>query len=155
MQHLARQFFEHTVYRRYQALVWGELEEETGTITGNIARHARFRKLFDVYDDPAIGKHAVTHYRLLENLGYVALVECRLETGRTHQIRVHMQHIGHPIFNDDTYGGDRIVQGTILPGTGNLLITAFRSFPDMHYMPLVWGLCTRFRAKTSFSCTIT
>ncbi|HAE13841.1 MAG: RluA family pseudouridine synthase [Chitinophagales bacterium] len=129
MQHLARQFFEHTVYRRYQALVWGELEEETGTITGNIARHARFRKLFDVYDDPAIGKHAVTHYRLLENLGYVALVECRLETGRTHQIRVHMQHIGHPIFNDDTYGGDRIVQGTIFTRYRQFIDNCFQIIP--------------------------
>lgn len=113
MQHLARQFFEHSVYRRYKALVWGELEEQEGTITGNIARHARLRKLFDVYEDPEIGKHAVTHFSVLENLGYVSWVECRLETGRTHQIRVHMQHIGHPIFNDDTYGGDRIRKGTV------------------------------------------
>ncbi len=111
--HLAKQFFDHTVERKYIALVWGDLKEETGTITGHVGRHQRFRKIMDVYPDGEHGKEATTHYKVLERFGYTTLVECRLETGRTHQIRVHMQHIGHPLFNDDTYGGDRIVKGTV------------------------------------------
>lgn len=110
---LADQFFEHTVDRKYIALVWGNFEEEEGTITGHVGRHQRFRKIMDVYPDGEYGKEAVTHYRVIERMNYVTLVECQLETGRTHQIRVHMQHIGHSLFNDDTYGGDRIVKGTI------------------------------------------
>lgn len=110
---LANQFFEHTVSRKYMALVWGNIEKDEGTITGHVGRHQRFRKIMDVYPDGEYGKEATTHYRVLERLNYVTLVECRLETGRTHQIRVHMQHMGHPLFNDDTYGGDRIVKGTI------------------------------------------
>lgn len=113
MQHLAKQFFEHSIERTYYALVWGEFENQSGTITGSIARHPRFRKLFAVTADDRKGKHAVTHYKVLERFGYVSLVECKLETGRTHQIRVHMQHTGHPLFNDDTYGGNRIVKGTV------------------------------------------
>jgi 23S rRNA pseudouridine1911/1915/1917 synthase len=111
--HLAKQFFDHTVERKYIALVWGDLKEEGGTITGHVGRHQRFRKIMDVYPDGEYGKEATTHYKVLERFGYTTLVECRLETGRTHQIRVHMQHIGHPLFNDDTYGGDRIVKGTV------------------------------------------
>lgn len=110
---LAKQFFNHTVIRRYQALVWGDLEADTGTIVAHIGRHKKTRKLFDAYPEGEYGKEAITHYTVLERFGYVTLVECRLETGRTHQIRVHMQHIGHPLFNDDTYGGDRIVKGTV------------------------------------------
>ena len=110
---LADQFFDHTVDRKYIALVWGNFEEDEGTITGHVGRHQRFRKIMDVYPDGEYGKEAVTHYRVLERMNYVTLVECQLETGRTHQIRVHMQHIGHSLFNDDTYGGDRIVKGTI------------------------------------------
>lgn len=113
MKHLAKQFFNHTVHRRYIALVWGNFEEETGTITGNVGRHQRFRKLFTVYPEGDYGKEAITHYKVLENFNYVSTVECRLETGRTHQIRVHMQYIGHPLFNDDFYGGDKIAKGTI------------------------------------------
>lgn len=110
---LANQFFDHTVQRRYFALVWGDFEEESGTITGHVGRHQRFRKIMDVYPDGEHGKAAITHYSVVERFKYVTLVECRLETGRTHQIRVHMQHIGHPLFNDDTYGGNRIVKGTV------------------------------------------
>lgn len=110
---LAKQFFDHTVTRRYHALVWGDLEEDNGTIVAHVGRHKRTRKLFDAYPEGEHGKEAITHYKVLERFGYVTLVECRLETGRTHQIRVHMQHIGHPLFNDDTYGGDRIVKGTV------------------------------------------
>ena len=113
MTHLAKQFFNHTVHRRYIALVWGNFDEDEGTITGHVGRHQRFRKLFTTYPDGDHGKDAITHYKVLERFNYVTLVECRLETGRTHQIRVHMQYIGHPLFNDDFYGGERIVKGTI------------------------------------------
>jgi 23S rRNA pseudouridine1911/1915/1917 synthase len=110
---LAKQFFDHTVKRQYMALVWGDLAENQGTIVAHVGRHRRFRKLFDAYPDGEHGKEAVTHYKVLERFGYTTLVQCVLETGRTHQIRVHMQHIGHPLFNDDTYGGDKIVKGTV------------------------------------------
>jgi 23S rRNA pseudouridine1911/1915/1917 synthase len=110
---LAKQFFDHTVKRQYMALVWGDLVEESGTIVAHVGRHRRFRKLFDAYPEGDHGKEAITHYRVLERFGYTTLVQCVLETGRTHQIRVHMQHIGHPLFNDDTYGGDKIVKGTV------------------------------------------
>jgi 23S rRNA pseudouridine1911/1915/1917 synthase len=113
MTSLAKQFFNHTVHRRYIALVWGDFEKEEGTIIAHVGRHLRFRKLFTAYPDGDHGKDAITHYRVLERFNYVTLVECRLETGRTHQIRVHMQLIGHPLFNDDFYGGDRIVKGTV------------------------------------------
>ena len=113
MGHLAKQFYNHTVHRRYTALVWGNFEETEGTIHVNVGRHQRFRKLFTTYPEAEHGKDAITHYSILENYNYVTLIECRLETGRTHQIRVHMQSIGHPLFNDDTYGGDRIVKGTV------------------------------------------
>lgn len=110
---LARQFFDHSVHRQYLALVWGDVENDSGTVIAHIGRHKRFRKLFDAYPDGESGKHAITHYRVLERLGYVTVIQCELETGRTHQIRVHMQHIGHPLFNDEMYGGDRIVKGTV------------------------------------------
>ncbi len=113
MSELAKQFFDHTVHRRYNAVVWGNFEEPEGTITGNVGRSQNQRKLFTVYPEGDFGKHAVTHYKVLENFNYVSLVECRLETGRTHQIRVHMKYKGHPLFNDDFYGGERIVKGTI------------------------------------------
>lgn len=113
LTHLAKQFFDHTVIRRYIALVWGDLPNETGTITGNIGRDRRYRQIMSVYPDGEAGKHAVTHYRVLERFGYVTLVECVLETGRTHQIRVHFSHLGHPLFNDPEYGGNRIVKGTV------------------------------------------
>jgi 23S rRNA pseudouridine1911/1915/1917 synthase len=113
MSDLAKQFFDHTVHRRYVALVWGNFEEEEGTVVAHVGRHQRFRKLFTAYPEGDFGKDAITHYKVLERFNYVSLVECRLETGRTHQIRVHMQHIGHPLFNDDFYGGDRIVKGTV------------------------------------------
>lgn len=110
--HLGLQFFNKTTQRKYQALVWGTVEEDEGRIEGNIARNPRDRMQMAVFADPEIGKHAVTHYRVLERLGYVTLVECMLETGRTHQIRVHMKHIGHTLFNDERYGGHEILKGT-------------------------------------------
>jgi 23S rRNA pseudouridine1911/1915/1917 synthase len=112
--HLGKQFFEKTTQRRYQALVWGNVKENEGTITGALARDPRERMQFTVFPDGEnpLAKHAVTHYKVLERLAYVTLVECRLETGRTHQIRVHMKHIGHTIFNDERYGGHIILKGT-------------------------------------------
>ncbi len=109
---LASQFFHKTSKRTYSALVWGDMKEEEGTIVGNIGRNPKNRKQMHVFPDGDQGKEAVTHYRVLEQLGYVNLVECRLETGRTHQIRVHFQYLGHPLFNDPEYGGDRILRGT-------------------------------------------
>lgn len=113
MRHLAKQFFDHTIQRQYIALVWGDVVEDKGTIIAHVGRHQRFRKLFEAYPEGDHGKEAITHYEVLERFGYVTLVRCVLETGRTHQIRVHMKHIGHPLFNDDFYGGDKIVKGTI------------------------------------------
>lgn len=113
MTHLAKQFYYHTIERTYNALVWGEPEEDAGTIIGNVGRHPRFRQKFTVFPDGEAGKWAVTHYKVLERLYYVSLIQCNLETGRTHQIRVHMEFLGHPLFNDERYGGDRIVKGTI------------------------------------------
>jgi 23S rRNA pseudouridine1911/1915/1917 synthase len=110
---LAKQFFDHTVKRQYTALVWGDLANDTGTIVAHVGRHQRFRKLFEAYPEGEHGKEAITHYQVLERFGYVTLVQCVLETGRTHQIRVHMKSIGHPLFNDETYGGDKIVKGTV------------------------------------------
>ncbi len=112
MSNLAMQFFRKTTKRTYNAIVWGEPPGEEGTITGNIGRNPNDRKKMMVFPDGDQGKHAVTHYRLLERLGYVNLMECRLETGRTHQIRVHFQYIKHPLFNDNEYGGDKILRGT-------------------------------------------
>lgn len=108
---LAKQFFDHTTHRRYIALVWGDFKEDSGTITGHIGRSVRDRKVMDIYPDGSFGKHAVTHYTVLKRYNFVSIVECRLETGRTHQIRAHMQHIGHPLFNDWEYGGDKIWKG--------------------------------------------
>ena len=126
---LAEQFKEHTVNRRYYALVWGDVEEETGTIDTYIARHERLRKIFDTYPAGEIGKHAITHYKVVERFNYVTLVECRLETGRTHQIRVHMKHIGHTLFNDKTYGGDRILKGTVFAKYKQFVDNCFALLP--------------------------
>ena len=112
MTHLAKQFEDKTTEREYIALVWGNVKEEEGTIEGNIARHVKDRMQMAVFPDGEIGKHAVTHYKVLERFGYVTLVSCKLETGRTHQIRVHMKYIGHTLFNDERYGGELILKGT-------------------------------------------
>ncbi len=109
---LAREFFNHTIHRKYLALVWGDFEKDEGRIEGNIGRNLKDRKVMSVYPDGDHGKHAVTQYRVIERFGYVTLLECQLETGRTHQIRAHMQYIGHPLFSDATYGGDQILKGT-------------------------------------------
>lgn len=122
MTGLSKQFFDHTVHRRYIALVWGDVADDEGTIDAHIGRHQRFRKIYAAYPEGEHGKEAITHYKVLERFGYVTLVECRLETGRTHQIRVHMKHLGHPLFNDEIYGGDRIVKGTVF--------TKYKQFVD-------------------------
>jgi 23S rRNA pseudouridine1911/1915/1917 synthase len=111
MTFLAKQFSDHTIERTYNALIWGEPKEWKGTITGHIGRSARDRRVMDIFEDGSQGKHAVTHYEVIKPLRYVSLVKCNLETGRTHQIRAHMQHIGHSIFNDTVYGGDKILRG--------------------------------------------
>jgi 23S rRNA pseudouridine1911/1915/1917 synthase len=111
LSHLAKQFSDRTTERRYNALVWGDIEEG-GTITGNIGRSLKNRKVMTVFPEGDYGKHAVTHFKVLERFGLVTLIECKLETGRTHQIRAHLKHIGHPLFNDNEYGGDKIVRGT-------------------------------------------
>lgn len=126
---LAKQFFDHTIDRVYHALVWGNMEQDEGTITGNIGRSTRDRLKMAVFPDGECGRHAVTHYRVLERLGYVNLIECRLETGRTHQIRVHMEYIGHPLFNDERYGGDRILKGTTFSKYKQFVENCFRIMP--------------------------
>ncbi|MEJ6736988.1 MAG: RluA family pseudouridine synthase [Flavobacteriales bacterium] len=112
LSHLGKQFHDRTTERRYHALVWGDVKENEGTVTGNVGRALKNRKVMDVFPEEDFGKHAVTHYKVLKRYGYVTLIECKLETGRTHQIRVHMKHIGHTLFNDADYGGDRILKGT-------------------------------------------
>jgi len=112
MTWLAKQFFEHTITRKYIALVWGDIETD-GTVTGYIGRSVNDRRVMSIYNDAEKGKWSVTHYKVLERMNYVTLIECQLETGRTHQIRAHMKHIGHPLFSDATYGGDKILKGTV------------------------------------------
>ena len=111
MTFLAKQFFDHSIHRKYVALVWGDIAEG-GTVSGYIGRSLKDRRVMDIYETEEKGKWSVTHYKVLERLNYVTLIECELETGRTHQIRAHMQHIGHPLFNDASYGGDKILKGT-------------------------------------------
>lgn len=119
---LGKQFFDKTTKREYVAVVWGDFENDNGTIVGNITRNPRNKLQMCISDDPEVGKHAVTHYQVLERFGYVSVVKCVLETGRTHQIRVHMLSQGHPLFNDERYGGDRILKG--------LTTSKYRQFVD-------------------------
>ena len=136
---LAKQFFEHTIERKYNALVWGDFNEDDGTIDGNLARSQKDRRIMAVYDDPEVGKHAVTHWHVLERFGYVTLVECVLETGRTHQIRAHMKHIGHPLFNDAAYGGDQILKGTTFSKYKQFVNNCFQLLPRQALHALVLG----------------
>jgi len=129
MTHLANQFFERTTERRYNAIVWGDFEEDEGTVTGNLARSLKNRKVMDVFPEGDFGKHAITHYKVLKRYGYVTLIECKLETGRTHQIRVHMQHIGHSLFNDNEYGGDKILKGTSFTKYKQFINNCFEILP--------------------------
>jgi len=127
--YLSLQFYEKTTHRKYVALVWGNPDPKSGTIEGNIGRSLKDRQIFTVFPDGEHGKPAVTHYRVLEELGYVSLVECQLETGRTHQIRVHMKYIGHPLFNDSTYGGDQILRGTTFTKYRQFVQNCFQILP--------------------------
>jgi len=129
MQHLAKQFFNRTTKRTYQALAWGDFEEETGTIDCHLGRHLRHRKMMHAFPDGEVGKHAITHFRVIEKFWYTTLVECKLETGRTHQIRVHMKHVNHPVFNDETYGGNRIVKGTVFTKYKQFVDNCFKLMP--------------------------
>lgn len=129
LNHLAKQFFDRTTKRKYIALVWGSFKEEKGKIIGNIGRDIRDRTRMFVYPEGDEGKHAVTNYKVVEELGYVTLVECQLETGRTHQIRVHMQYIGHPIFNDERYGGHQILKGTTFTKYKQFVTNCFSLMP--------------------------
>lgn len=110
---LAKQFFYHTIERRYQAIVWGIPDPAEGTVNVNVGRSLKDRRVTTTFPEGEMGRHAITHYKLLKDMRYVSLVECKLETGRTHQIRAHMKHIGHTLFNDATYGGNQILKGTV------------------------------------------
>lgn len=126
---LGKQFFDKTTKRAYQALVWGVPDPAEGTIESQITRNPKDRLQMAVSFDPEVGKHAVTHYTVLERFGYTSLVECRLETGRTHQIRVHMKHIGHPLFSDERYGGDQILKGTTYSKYRQFVQNCFETCP--------------------------
>ncbi|NNE33258.1 MAG: RluA family pseudouridine synthase [Winogradskyella sp.] len=131
MTHLSNQFAEKTSEREYVAIVWGNVKEDEGTIEGNIGRHPKNRLQNTVYleDEAEKGKPAVTHYKVIERLGYVTLISCKLETGRTHQIRVHMKHIGHTLFNDERYGGDNILKGTTFTKYKQFVDNCFKVLP--------------------------
>lgn len=129
LNELASQFYHHTTERTYKALVWGNFEEEIGRIEAHIGRHPRFRKKMTAFPDGSQGKQAITHYKVLEDFHYVSLIECQLETGRTHQIRVHMQWLGHPLFNDQTYGGDSIRKGTVFNKYKQFVNNCFKLLP--------------------------
>ncbi len=126
---LAQQFFYKTTERRYQALVWGSVKDDEGTIEGNIGRSLKNRQVFTVFPEGDYGKPAVTHYSVLRRMSYVTLVECRLETGRTHQIRVHMKYMNHPLFNDSNYGGDQILRGTTYSKYRQFVLNCFKLLP--------------------------
>jgi 23S rRNA pseudouridine1911/1915/1917 synthase len=129
MANLASQFFNRTTERLYLALVWGSLTEDEGTITGHVGRSLKNRLQMDVFPDGDFGKHAVTHYKVVERFSYVTLVECKLETGRTHQIRAHFKYLGHPLFNDERYGGDRILKGTTYTKYKQFVDNCFKILP--------------------------
>ena len=129
MANLAKQFYDRTTERLYNALVWGSLDEDEGVIEGNIGRSLKNRLQMDVFPDGSFGKHAVTHYKVIERFNYVTLVQCKLETGRTHQIRAHFKHIGHPLFNDARYGGDKILKGTTFTKYKQFVDNCFKILP--------------------------
>lgn len=129
MTHLAKQFFDKSSEREYVALVWGNVEQDNGTVEGNVGRHPKNRLQMTVFPEGDQGKEAITHYTVLERLGYVTLISCKLETGRTHQIRVHMKHIGHTLFNDERYGGEKILKGTTFTKYKQFVDNAFKILP--------------------------
>ena len=129
MSVLAQKFFDRALNRRYVALVWGDLKDDKGSITGHIGRRLKNRKVMSVFEDGSHGKNALTHYKVLERFGYTTLVECKLETGRTHQIRAHFKHIGHPLFNDEEYGGNQILKGTTFTKYKQFVQNCFKICP--------------------------
>jgi len=129
MTHLSRQFFDKTSTREYIALAWGVFSEASGIVEGHIGRSLKNRLQMDVFQDESFGKPAITHYKVLEDLRYVSLIQCQLETGRTHQIRAHMKHIGHPLFNDERYGGDKILKGTTFTKYKQFVDNCFKLLP--------------------------
>ena len=129
LSHLAKQFFDRTTKREYVAIVWGNVENDEGVVEGHIGRSRRDRLQMEVYPDGSEGKHAITHYKVLQRFGYITVVSCRLETGRTHQIRVHMKYLGHPLFNDERYGGDRILKGTAFSKYKQFIDNCFSACP--------------------------
>ncbi|MBP5535610.1 MAG: RluA family pseudouridine synthase [Bacteroidales bacterium] len=152
---LAKQFFEHTIERKYLALVWGDFADDSGTIVGNIGRSPQDRRIMCVYpheeglpEEEQRGKHAVTHWRVVERFGYVTLVECVLETGRTHQIRAHMKHIGHPLFSDAAYGGDAILKGTTFSRYKQFVVNCFQQLPRQALHARVLGFVHPATRKT-------
>ncbi|MEI6817217.1 MAG: RluA family pseudouridine synthase [Bacteroidota bacterium] len=138
MSMLAKEFFDHTIDRTYQAFVWGDFKEDSGTVTGHIGRSLKDRLMMDVFPDGDHGREAITHYKVIERFGYVTLIECKLETGRTHQIRAHMKFMGHPLFNDATYGGDKIIKGTTFSKYRQFIDNCFKILPRqaLHAMSL-------------------
>jgi 23S rRNA pseudouridine1911/1915/1917 synthase len=126
---LAKEFFDHTIKRKYVALVWGDFTEDEGTITGNIGRNPKDRKVMTVFPDGETGRTAITHYKVLERFGYITLIECQLETGRTHQIRVHLKYAGHPLFNDESYGGNYVLKGTTFTKYKQFVENCFKILP--------------------------
>lgn len=128
LAHLSNQFYERTSERRYIAIAWGDIEED-GTVEGNIGRSLKDRKVMSVFPDGDYGKHAVTHYKVLERLGYVTVIECKLETGRTHQIRAHMKHIGHTLLGDPEYGGNKLLKGTSFSKYRQFVDNCFKILP--------------------------
>lgn len=129
LTHLAKQFFDHSIERKYWAIVWGEPQPEAGTINVNLGRSLKDRRVTAAFPEGDFGRRAVTHYKTLKNLRYVSLIECKLETGRTHQIRAHMKYIGHPLFNDATYGGDQVVKGTVFSKYKQFVDNCFEVMP--------------------------
>jgi 23S rRNA pseudouridine1911/1915/1917 synthase len=129
MNKLSKQFYDHTIERKYQALIWGTPNKEKGTININLGRSFKDRRIIDAFADNTLGKKAITHYKVIEQYHYISLIECELETGRTHQIRAHMKYIGHPIFNDKTYGGDRVVKGNKFTNYKKFVENNFKLMP--------------------------
>jgi len=129
LNRLSKQFYDRTTDRRYNAIIWGIPDPQEGTITGNVGRSIKDRKIMQVFKDDTEGKTAITHYKVLENLGYISLIECKLETGRTHQIRVHFSHIKHPLFNDEEYGGNQILKGTTFTKYQQFIKNCFKILP--------------------------
>ena len=129
LNRLSKQFYDRTTDRRYNALIWGTPDPREGTITGNVGRSIKDRKVMQVFRDDTEGKTAITHYKVLEDLGYITLIECKLETGRTHQIRVHFSHIKHPLFNDEEYGGNVILKGTTFTKYQQFIKNCFKILP--------------------------